>query len=221
MINFQKILLFIFIFTNFLIKSDYLPEPYNSITVLPSDWHGWFSPKNEAMLGKFIQEKKIEIIVEVGSWLGVSAVFMASKLPEHGKLYAVDHWLGSREHHEEAEYAVKLKNLYQQFLSNVICANVVHKIIPIRMNSLEAAAALNIKADLIYIDGSHEEQDVYNDIMAWYPKLNPGGIICGDDYYWKHHATGSVARAIKRAAHNLNVNIGIENSFWYFEQKPN
>ncbi len=59
---------------------------------------------------------------------------------------------------------------YWQFLTNCKNLKLTNKIIPIRMTSLEAAKFLSIKPDLIYIDASHEEVDVYNDIMAWYPK---------------------------------------------------
>ena len=35
---------------------------------------------------------------------------------------------------------------------------------------------------MIYIDGSHEYQDVLDDIKSWYPKVKSGGIMYGDDY---------------------------------------
>lgn len=36
--------------------------------------------------------------------------------------------------------------------------------------------------DYIYIDGSHEYEDVVKDIAAWWNKLKPGGVIGGHDY---------------------------------------
>jgi predicted O-methyltransferase YrrM len=36
--------------------------------------------------------------------------------------------------------------------------------------------------DFVYIDASHEYDDLVADIKAWLPKLNKGGIMAGDDY---------------------------------------
>ena len=47
---------------------------------------------------------------------------------------------------------------------------------------LKAARALAVTPDLVYVDASHEEVDVYADILAWVPKLAWQGVICGDDW---------------------------------------
>ena len=36
--------------------------------------------------------------------------------------------------------------------------------------------------DFCYIDGDHSFDGIYNDIMAWTPKVKVGGIIAGHDY---------------------------------------
>lgn len=36
--------------------------------------------------------------------------------------------------------------------------------------------------DFIYIDGDHSENAVFDDLNAWYPKLNSGGLMAGHDY---------------------------------------
>jgi hypothetical protein len=41
----------------------------------------------------------------------------------------------------------------------------------------------NVIADLIYIDGSHEYEDVISDIDSYLPLVRKGGIFFGDDYY--------------------------------------
>ncbi len=88
------------------------------------------------------------------------------------------------------------------------------------MDTTEAARGLNVKADLIYVDASHDEESVYNDVMNWYPKLNEGGTMCGDDADWRDH-TGrlTVLAAIQRAALQLNVTLHLDGPFWYFESK--
>ncbi|MGF1456733.1 MAG: class I SAM-dependent methyltransferase [Alphaproteobacteria bacterium] len=51
--------------------------------------------------------------------------------------------------------------------------------------------------DWIYIDGSHEYEDVRHDLRAWAPKIRSGGVIAGDDYYWRNAAGDySVKKAV-------------------------
>ena len=190
-----------------------IQEPYKSIKVLPFDSHGWFRQGNQKNLNFLISKYKPKVIVELGTWLGSSAIFMASRLDEDGKLYSVDDWTASSDQSIQLDKSVhsKLPTLYQQFLSNVIHHNLTDKIIPVRMKTLEAAKALNIKADLIYVDASHDEESVFNDIMHWHPKLNPQGIMCGDDWY-----APSVQKGVQKAARILKQRIKSEGNFWYF-----
>lgn len=186
-----------------------LPEPYQSINYLPFDNTGWFV--NEVPLKACLKEKHIKTVIEVGSWLGSSTRFIANNTPEDAIVYAVDTWGGSWTPSQKIyfENDPRVPYAYQLFLSNVKHANLAHKIIPVRMFSLEAATALNVSADLIYIDACHEEESVYNDIKAWILHLNPGGTMCGDDWQWD-----SVRRGVCRAAQELNLQVDGSGYFW-------
>lgn len=192
---------------------DRLPVPYNSIDVLPLDMHGWFADVNRRYLEHFIKTYNPQIIVELGSWLGKSCIFMGKISSATARVYAVDNWTAIDDASIQGDSVAKAKlaTLYQQFLSNVIHNELTEKIVPIRMNTLQAAAEFEMAIDLIYVDASHDEQNVYNDIMAWYPKLKIGGIMCGDDYDAK-----SVQRAVKRANVILQCDLKHEASFWYW-----
>lgn len=185
-----------------------MPEPYASIKQLPFDPHGWFL--NSKPLGYILEQRQPKIVIEIGSWLGSSTRFIADKLPEGGKLYAVDTWAGAPE--EPAHMTdPRLPYLYQQFLSNVIHAELTNVIVPIRMNSVEASKALNIKADLIYLDGAHDTASVKEDILSWYPHLAERGLLCGDDWRWP-----SVQTAVIQCANQLNKKVIVLGNFWYF-----
>jgi hypothetical protein len=80
------------------------------------------------------------------------------------------------------------------------------------MESLEAAAALNVKADLIYLDTSHDTPSVINDIMNWHPHLNPNGALCGDDWIWD-----SVREAVIQCAAQLDKKVNASGNFWWYE----
>lgn len=181
-----------------------MPEPYCSICDLPFDPHSYF--RNRKAVEDLLKERTINTVIEIGSWLGSSTRTFAELAQD--KVYAIDTWLGSKEHEEDP----RLPFLYQQFLSNIKFAGFADKVVPCRMNSLEAAAALNIKADLIYIDASHDIPNVYSDILAWSDHLNVGGILCGDDWDWP-----TVKQAVFLAAKHFNCAITAEEFFWKLE----
>ena len=193
-----------------------LPEPYRSVDILPFDDHGWFAQNNRIRLEYIIDKLKPKVVVELGSWLGASTIFMAEKLSEGAILYAVDNWnqQGSAGVQNNPLWSSKLKTLYQSFLSNVIHKKMTQIVIPIRMDTLEAARALNITAELVYVDASHEEEDVYNDIIHWYPHLDIGGIMCGDDWSFQ-----SVRNAVRRAEKELNQRTKSVGNFWWVGTK--
>ena len=181
---------------------------YDSIHLLPFDAQGWFGNANQIV--EICEPLQPKTVIEVGSWLGSSTRFIAQLIPDDGKVYAIDTWLGSDEAAHKND--PRLKRIYHIFLSNVVHAGLQEKIIPVRMTSLEAAEALNVKADFIYIDASHKTQDVYNDIIAWSKHLNPQGVICGDDWLWD-----SVRIAVQLASIELKQQIEAEGNFWRFK----
>jgi len=71
-----------------------LPEPYKSVRLQPNDSHGWYKPGNKKGIEWIFKKHKIDTVIEVGVWMGLSARHTASLLPPGGKLYAVDPWYG-------------------------------------------------------------------------------------------------------------------------------
>jgi predicted O-methyltransferase YrrM len=188
-----------------------LPEPYQGFDLLPPDHHGWYS--NAQQIQGIFANHSIKTVIEVGSWLGNSTLHIASLLPRDGKIYAVDHWKGSVEHQPgEAGWYHALPYLYQQFLSNVIHAQMTDKVVPLRMESLEAARFLEnrfLDVDLIYLDAGHDTASVYQDLKAWYPYVRGHGILTGDDWLWS-----TVRAAVEQFASENQMSIYAEGNFW-------
>jgi predicted O-methyltransferase YrrM len=205
-------------FINQLFCSPDIPYIYNNIKVLNYYNHGWCGSSNQIKLEEFIKNYNPEIIVELGSWMGSSTIFMAQKSSPSCKVYAIDTWLGSLEHNKTAELKKYLPTLFHQFLSNVLSMKQEHKIIPMRMSTVEAAQILNFNnIDLLYIDASHQEDDVYKDIVNWWPKIKDSGMMCGDDFQ-----LSGVKNAIKKAMVELRIPETCFHSFgkvWWFDTK--
>ena len=83
--------------------------------------------------------------------------------------------------------------LYEQFLNNI---RPVEKYInPIRTTSLKATTLYTDESlDFVFIDASHQYEDVINHLRTWYPKVKKGGYIGGHDFIIVHPG---VVRAVK------------------------
>ena len=119
--------------------------------------------------------------VEVGSFLGKSAVFMAVEIINSGKRIkfdCVDHWRGSEEHHDNEN--IDAENLYENFLEYIQPVKSV--INPVRAESVMASKLYKPNSlDFIFIDASHDERSVREDLTYWMPRLKENGMIAGDD----------------------------------------
>jgi hypothetical protein len=122
--------------------------------------------------------------VEVGCFLGKSAAFMIVEIINSGKKIQfdmIDHWKGSIEHQDMD--IIKNKDLYATFITNMAPFTEYRNTRSIRMKSVKAAQIYEDESlDFVFIDASHEEKDVKNDIDAWFPKVKKGGILAGDDW---------------------------------------
>ena len=150
-------------------------------------------------------------VVEIGCWKGRSSAYMAERIVDSGKNIkhvCVDTWEGTvTEEHHQKDSAVKEGRLYDLFLENM---SPFEGVVPMQMTSLEAAAKLPDNSfDFVYIDASHEYEDVKADIKAWLPKVKKGGIIAGDDYN---------SPQVKRAVHEVLGHVRKVNRFTWKAQ---
>lgn len=184
--------------------------------LLPFDDHGWFKDSNRKALGKILRQKRIRTVVELGSWLGKSSRFIARHLVRGGKLYCVDTFEGGSDHKAGIEID-RLPTLYSQFLSNIIHAGLQDRVVPLKMTTLEAAAALEnrVAPDLVYVDAEHTTEAVYADLCAWYPLVKSRGVLCGDDWLWE-----SVRAAVEPFARENGLDVFYIGNFWVLSDKP-
>lgn len=174
----------------------------------PLDLQGWRS------VHPYLEEAVIAfrptVVVEIGTWKGASALYLARTMAARGvagTVVAVDTWLGAVDHWADpvlfAELATEhgFPSLYRTFLANVVREGLADRIVPLPLDSVNAAALMRLRgvtADVIHLDAGHEEASVAADLRAWWPILRPGGLLIADDYDSLGGRFPGVSRAVDR-----------------------
>jgi hypothetical protein len=186
------------------------------------DLHGWGS--RSPAFRELIVQTKPRLIVEVGTWKGASALEMAAVIRELGlstQILCIDTWLGALEfwtdqNDPERYLSLQLRHgyptVFYQFLANVCHQGFQDRIVPFPQTASVAASWLRyygISADMIYLDASHEEEDVYLDLFNYWDSLCANGILFGDDYSWD-----GVRLAVNRFANEQGRQISFIADKW-------
>jgi predicted O-methyltransferase YrrM len=184
-------------------------------------WNG-----DSPLLPMLVAEVKPKLIVEVGSWMGQSSINLAKAIKSLNldcTLICVDTWLGSIEHWQDPNIKPMLNlkhgrpDFYDTFLSNVKAAGVDDVVVPVSMPSLVAANYLKgakLNADLIHLDGSNEQFDVFHDLVNYWDLLNPGGMCFSDDWNWTQ-----VQEAIKAFCAQTGTPVINQNIHWMIRKR--
>jgi len=145
------------------------------------DIQGWFSW--EALYKRMVDNAPDSgaVFVEVGVFLGKSAVFMAQQIKESRKpiyFWCVDPW-----NRDVSGMSVQESggSFFQQFRDNINKCGVGEQVRPLALTSTMAARLVGM-VDFVFIDAEHDYDCVRWDIADWLPKIRSGGTIAGHDY---------------------------------------
>lgn len=201
---------------NEIVRRIYEADPFDAFDPgeYEVDLHGWGA--NSETFEQLLEEHRPRLVIEVGTWKGASAVRMANIGTaldiENMVIVCVDTFLGSAEMWAEKDDPRFFESLglhhgfptvFYQFLANVHLRRLADKIVPLPLDSVNAASLLteiDLVADAIYIDGAHDYVSVRRDLEVYWPLLRPGGLMFGDDY--ASYAPG-VIRAVDEFARDI------------------
>ncbi len=123
-----------------------------------------------------------DIFVEIGGLLGKSAAYMGRRTADMRKdvtTIVVDNLCGL----PDPAYVIEGTELAKAMLDNFVAAGVEKRCHLLTMSSPDAAALFADKSlAAVYVDGDHSYEGAKADILAWWPKIRPGGYMCGHDY---------------------------------------
>ncbi len=140
-------------------------------------------------LSSLIQDFKPKNCLELGTFLGTgtTALFYGSGVD----LTCVDHWKGNQFDPFMQSKAPRY-DFYAICTRNIAEYNHENRIALLEKDTIQASYMFpDHSFDLIFIDADHTYEGVLADIKAWYPKVKPGGIICGHDCEGRLHNFGS------------------------------
>jgi cephalosporin hydroxylase len=139
---------------------------------------GYLHPDVSDRLSQLIADHDVRSVIEIGSFVGKSAVFFAERVesvicldPFGLELSPPGTMAHKRWVYEQAGWTTQ----YDMFLANTLpFSNIRHIKLP-----AQEALRQNLEADLVYVDGSHYYDDVVADIEGWRPRTRK--VLCGDD----------------------------------------
>ena len=117
--------------------------------------------------------------LEIGSFEGGSAIFVASKFKD-SEIYCVDNWIKT----EDGYSNLNFEDIELNFDFNTQMYKNIYKI---KKSSNDFFNTNKLTYDVIYIDGYHKAEQVFKDCVNSWKNLNINGILICDDYIWDHY----------------------------------
>lgn len=174
------------------------------------------------LLGQAIRRTKEgrPLAVEIGVAQGKTSALLLREIPDL-HLIMIDPWratpeyvatlgsigkrLGTPERYEDYYQTARKQTLFAES-RRTMC----------RMRSVEAASLVNDSSlVLAFIDGDHTAQAVAADIAAWWPKVMPGGILCGDDCRRPFHG---LKRVVRKWTEKKGLELNVRDYVWWVDK---
>lgn len=170
---------------------------------------GWCSREKAHAMADLVLQIKPEVSVEIGVWGGRSllALAIAHTQLARGHAYGVDPWskdAALEDVQEKANLdwwaAQDYDAIYEGCLQSMLNHAPVDRWTIYRATS-QRAAGLFDAIDFLHVDGNHSEKSSTGDIMAYLPKLVPGGYLLFDDVDW--HSTKKAVSLVEERCEKI------------------
>jgi hypothetical protein len=147
---------------------------------------GWLvSPNQEQWLFQVVRKMpRMANIVEIGSFMGRSTISMALGCLGSGRrVFAVDTFQGNAGDFVKGQHGVEWTGdvFFDQFMANVEQSGVCDYVVPLMGISQEVGRFWKAPIHCLFVDGSHEFEDIQADLACFYPHVVAGGIVALHD----------------------------------------
>ena len=178
---------------------------------------GWFPAENRAELEKLIVENEVKSVLEIGSFLGLSAAWFAQRVE---RVTCVDRWHEPASHDSGNNLNATLRrfgiprDFYEIFMSNMREFGVANKVFPVRGDSTAVHGSIG-DHDLVYVDGDHSLEGCRLDLKFYGPKAKR--VLCGDDFLPRPEF--GVIEAVEEYAKKISVTLHVQVPFWWMDKR--
>lgn len=173
------------------------------------DIPGWFTwePLYKRMVDLFPSGSTF---VEIGTYLGKSACYMAQQIKESGKqinFICIDPWNVPVSGNAVPESG----SWFPLFWNNVQAIGLEDYIKFMQMRNEDALSHFNIgTVEFVFIDAEHDYKSVTRDVDNWGPIVTKGGILAGHDY--------TTNQDTKRAVDSyFSGGVNVEGECWWVQ----
>lgn len=147
---------------------------------------GFFQGRVLSMLSKMIRPK---YVLEIGTYLGYSALCIAEGLAEDGKVITLD-------------ILEETSKVAQSYISRTKYRDQIEFHLG---NALEIIPHLSQTFDLVFIDADKPNYSGYYDQV--FDKIRPGGFIIADNVLWSGRVLDEVQDETTKALHEFNQKV--------------
>ena len=141
------------------------------------DLRGWLSVDNAILLRRLIDRHGVRSVLEIGTYFGLSTLLFAT---QDCDVTTIDPFKCGEETYLQVGKN-RMTRQFEKLMGNLEAFGVHGRVEILPMTSDEAVELLqDCRYDMVYIDGSHEYDQVKRDIEHFLPLATK--VICGDDY---------------------------------------
>jgi predicted O-methyltransferase YrrM len=143
---------------------------------------GFFHKDTQKLLASLVENT--DIVLELGTFVGTSTRFLADRVKH---VYTIDHFQGSKDHDKDWLKETFPQGLYHAFVQN-IPRDLREKITVYKDETIWGMHYFckdGLRPDLIFIDASHEYEDVKSDLEVAL-EFFPASTIVMDDFLWEN-----------------------------------
>ncbi|MER6998453.1 class I SAM-dependent methyltransferase [Streptomyces sp. NPDC000410] len=167
--------------------ADELPQPARL-----DDVKGWFRPVDQLLFDWFLAHQRDQEhagdLLELGAYMGKSAIFLGSYLREGEEFTVCDLWDSPA---PDASNSAEMDRSYATLTRRAFEANYLsfHDELPTLVQAPTSVISSRVRAGscrFVHIDASHLYEHVQGDIEAAEELLTPEGVVVFDDFRAEH-----------------------------------
>ena len=187
-------------------EEPFTQENYYIMAEITQNWNSEFIKNTEQL------KKSLEFVLEIGCFEGLTTRYICDELLKPGgRMIAIDpltdEYLTTGDEQAKAinsECEGMFTGQYGRFIRNTQD----YPVELLRMTSREALTKkgfIHYRFDLIYVDGDHRSQEVYNDGLIAFEICRKGGWILFDDYGWRQDTADGIEKFLSEYRDYIEV----------------